>query len=392
MLSLFLCSMAFCVYTYAGFPLFLHWKATRQRKARLANSLAEKNFGTEPVLSVNAGNDVRGRHSVAVVIAVHNEMQHLPGKIESLEALDYPAGALSIVFVSDGSTDGSHEYLKEYCQTRSGWQCIHYPQAAGKPKAINVGVASVDTDFIVFMDCRQLISPNAISALLAPMQDPSIGAVSGELSLENNQGMESSNLGLYWRYEKWIRQNESYCYSTTGATGALYAIRREHFKALPEDTLLDDFDTPIMLLQRGLRTVFEPDAKAFDRAEESVSGEFRRKARTLTGNYQSFLRHRWLFNPFKNPVWWQFLSHKVFRLLVPYALVLAFIASAAGNSLFLTEMLWLQILFYSAGLLGQLGIKHRLINVIKVFLHLNAAAVVGAWRTLNGRTTIRWRS
>ena len=319
-------------------------------------------------------------------------MQHLPGKIQSLEALDYPAEALGIVFVSDGSTDGSTEYLEECCRTRSGWQCIHYPQAAGKPKAINVGVAAVDTDFIVFMDSRQRISPNAISALLAPMQDPSIGAVSGELSLEDGHGMEASNVGLYWRYEKWIRQNESYCYSTTGATGALYAIRREQFRVLPEDTLLDDFDTPIMLLQRGLRTVFEPNAKAFDQAEESVSGEFKRKTRTLTGNYQSFLRHRWLFNPLKNPVWWQFLSHKVFRLLVPYALALAFIASAAGDTLFLTEMLWLQVLFYAAGILGQIGMKHRLVNVIKVFLHLNAAAVVGAWRALSGQTAIRWKS
>ena len=392
MVSLFLCSVAFCIYTYVGFPLFLHWKAARQRKGHLANSLAEKNSGTVPVSSVDVGDDGRSPSSVAVVIAVHNEMQYLPGKIESLKALDYPAEALSIVFVSDGSTDGSHEFLEEYCRTHPGWQCIHYPQAAGKPKAINVGVAAVDTDFIVFMDSRQRISSNAIGALLAPMQDPSIGAVSGELSLEYNRGTEASNVGLYWRYEKWIRQNESYCYSTTGATGALYAIRREHFKVLPEDTLLDDFDTPIMLLQRGLRTVFEPNAKAFDQAEESVSGEFKRKARTLTGNYQSFLRHRWLFNPLKNPVWWQFLSHKVFRLLVPYALALAFIASAAGNSLFLTEMLWLQILFYSAGLLGLIGIKHRLVNVITVFLHLNAAAVVGAWRAVSGRTAIRWKS
>ena len=390
MFALFLCSMAFCIYTYAGFPLYLHWKATSQRKAHKATSLADKDASLESKLDTNA--DASCASSVTVIIAVHNEMPHLPGKIESLQALDYPADALRIIFVSDGSTDGSDCYLTTYCQARAGWRCLHYPTAAGKPKALNVGVEAADTDFIVFMDCRQRVSSNAITALLAPMKDPTIGAVSGELLLENNHGMEASNVGLYWRYEKWIRQNESYCFSTTGATGALYAIRREHYKVLPEDTLLDDFDTPINLLQRGLRTVFEPNAKAFDQAEENVSGEFKRKARTLTGNYQSFLRHRWLFNPLKNPVWWQFLSHKVFRLLVPYALVLAFIASASGDSLFLTEMFWLQVLFYTLGLLGQIGLKHRSMNVIKVFLHLNVAAVVGAWRTLRGNTAIRWKS
>ncbi|PID59929.1 MAG: glycosyl transferase [Gammaproteobacteria bacterium] len=375
MMLLFAASVLFCLHTYAGFPLWLHWRASKRPPLPAAVPPAK-------------GNDWP---SVSVIIAAHNEARHLPAKIRSLDALDYPADRLEVVFVSDGSSDATNRLLGDAVAERAGWRLIEQAPAAGKPSALNRGVAAAAGEVLLMMDARQPISTNAAKALVARLLTPGVGAVSGELVLATDAGGEAGNVGLYWRYERWIRANESRLFSTTGATGALYAIRHEDFQPLPPDTLLDDFDIPVRLLRQGRRTLFEPEAKVFDQAEASAAGEFRRKVRTLAGNYQSFRRHPWLFNPATNPVWWQFLSHKVFRLLVPFAMGLALVSSLLGDGILLDTAFWLQIAFYALGLWGLDGSGGRLANVIAVFLQLNAAAVLGAWRALTGTAGVRWK-
>jgi len=374
MIWLFWIAVLFCVYTYVFFPLWLairaHFRPTPVRKP------------------------LEEYPSVSVIIAAHNEEANIPVKLASLKALDYPIGKLELVFVSDGSTDQTVALLTDAQSTMDGLKVVHYAPAAGKPTALNKGVAVATGQVLVFMDARQRVSANAIKVLAERLMTTDVGAVSGELSLADEGGVESANVGLYWRYEKWIRLNESKLYSTTGATGALYAIRKSDYKPHKADVLLDDFDTPVSILAQGKRTVFEPDARVFDKAETSASGEFRRKSRTLAGNFQSFTRHRWLFNPTKNPVFLQFLSHKVFRLIVPYAMFVAFVASMIGTGLFLKLMFALQVLFYAVGLANMAGIKaldNKLFNFIKVFLQLNAAAVAGAIRYITGNANVRWK-
>lgn len=381
MTILFLAGVFFCLYTYLVFPLLLHWRARRKADRTESTLKGPETVGT-------------GKQSVSVsiVVAAHNEAQNLPTKIASLEALDYPADLIEVVFVSDGSSDDTVQLLSDACRDRAGWQLHHYDTAAGKPTALNMGVAQASGDVIVFMDARQSVAAPAIRALVERLADPDIGAVSGELVLHDDLGEEASNVGLYWRYEKWIRDNESRLFSTTGATGALYAIRRADYTPLAADTLLDDFDTPVMLLGKGKRTVLEPGAQIFDQAEADSGREFRRKVRTLAGNFQSFARHPWLFDPRRNPVWWQFLSHKVCRLLVPYAMFVALLASVLGDTPFLRVMLICQLGFYGLGLLGFLGMRNKITNVIKIFLQLNAAAVVGAWQSMTGRRAVRWKA
>ncbi|ASJ74971.1 glycosyltransferase family 2 protein [Granulosicoccus antarcticus] len=380
MTYIFLAATLFCLYTYLGFPLVLHLRANRARVV-----LGQANNPLPP--------SEDQLPSVSIIIAAHNEAGNLPGKIASLEALDYPEHLLECIFVSDGSTDDTVDIFSDACESHERWQLYHYGAAAGKPTALNIGVSRARGDIVVFMDARQSVAPAAIRALVNRLQEQSIGVVSGELVLHDDLGREAANVGLYWKYEKWIRDNESHLFSTTGATGALYAIRRADYQPLPADALLDDFDTPISLLKLGKRTVLEPAAQIFDQAEADSSREFKRKVRTLTGNFQSFSRHSWLFDPRINPIWWQFLSHKVFRLLVPYALMLALFASVAGNTPFLSAMLLVQICFYSLGLLGVLGLDTRLTSIIKIFLQLNVAAVIGAWRaSQGGGSAVRWKT
>ncbi|MFK7893665.1 MAG: glycosyltransferase family 2 protein [Granulosicoccus sp.] len=383
---LFHVAVVFCLYTYIVFPLILHVLARLRTKAR--DSLA----AGSAVPSLEPGNSRQPLPTISVVIAVYNEEASLHRKIASLDALTYPPHLMQCIFVSDGSTDGSVTILNQACASKADWQVLVSEQAAGKPTALNRGVSTATGEILVFMDARQSVSSSALEVMTKRLSDNDVGVVSGELVLGNAGGGDAREVGLYWRYEKWIRANESALYSTTGATGALYAIRREHYLPLPANTILDDFEIPVVLLKRGLRTVCESAARVYDEAESDSGREFLRKVRTLSGNYQSFIRHRWLFSPRENPVWWQFISHKVFRLLVPYAMMLAFVTSVIADSLYLQTMALLQVVFYLTGLAAMLGWKNRLANTVKVFIQMNAAAVVGAWRAFSRRTDVRWRS
>ncbi len=143
-------------------------------------------------------------------------------------------------------------------------------------------------------------------------------------------------------------------WSTLGATGAIYAVRRSLWRPLPPATLLDDVLSPMRVVLAGKRIVFDDKARAFDRVAESGAAESRRKVRTLAGNYQIVKLEPRLLVPFANPVWVQYLSHKLGRLLVPWALLLAFAASTllAGRSWFYGVALLVQLCFYGLAAFG----------------------------------------
>lgn len=380
MVWVFLLAFGFIIYTYAVFPVVL-------------NVLARGKNRPTPLPTT----DENPLPSVSIVIAAHNEKKGLPGKLSSLEVLDYPADKIEWIIVSDGSTDGTAEYLQKEFSGHDNRTCIHYEQSKGKCGALNEGVAVATGDVILFMDARQAVSPNAAMALVPYLADESIGAATGELILSEDSSLEAANFGMYWRYEKWIRENETRMCSTTGVTGALYAIRRKDFIPNILGTLLDDFETPISLLKQGKVTLFIPGAYAFDKANDDLALEFRRKVRNLAGNWQSFMKNTWLFNPFKNPVWWQFCSHKLFRLLVPFAMILALVSALTGammGNVFLQYMLIGQIALYAlagASYAGLPGTSNKALNFFKVFLQLNAAALVATVRFFGSDRAISWR-
>ncbi|MFT5894964.1 MAG: biofilm PGA synthesis N-glycosyltransferase PgaC [bacterium] len=374
MVTVFISSILFIFYTYALFPVFLHLRAKNK-----------------PSLSIV---DPKVWPSVSIVIAARNEEPNLTTKIKTLQNLDYPAELLEWVFVSDGSTDGTQALLENAFTDHPNRHVLHLEKSLGKCGALNAGVAKATGEIILFMDARQPVSNNAVKKLIPFLSDPSVGAVSGELVLSEDSSVEAGNFGLYWRYEKWIRDNESRLFSTTGATGALYAIRRADFTPNKLGTLLDDFDTPASLLKLGKRTLFVQGAYAFDQAADDLKQEFRRKVRTSAGRWQSCQNNTWLFNPLRNPVWWQFLSHNVFRLLVPYAIIAAFVSAVFGDGLFMNAMLILQLIFYAIAAASYKklpGTGNKIFNMVVVFLQLNLAAFVATGRFFLTQREISWR-
>jgi poly-beta-1,6-N-acetyl-D-glucosamine synthase len=195
---------------------------------------------------------------------------------------------------------------------------------------------------------------------------------------------------LYWRFEKWMRQLESEVGSTLGTTGAIYAMRRALWKPLTPDTILDDVVAPMRCVLAGYRVVFNPRARAFDRPAPDAHTETRRKIRTLAGNYQMVCREPRLLLPWCNSVWFQYGSHKLTRLVVPYALI-ALMASniaLADRSIVYAVVLAAQCAFYLlAGYGAWLDFK-EFIPASRVSPHLAAASLAaptsGDRRTIDG--------
>jgi cellulose synthase/poly-beta-1,6-N-acetylglucosamine synthase-like glycosyltransferase len=331
----FLLSFIFVAYVYLGYPALL---AVARRVAR------------RPVAKVY------WEPSVSIVIAAHNERERLDNKLQNCLSLDYPKEKLQIIVSLDGSTDGSEFVLRRFLP--HGITVVQSRSHRGKPGALNSAMRRAKGEIVVFADARQTFHSAVIRELVANFADAQVGAVSGELILTEPSNREAvTDVGLYWRYEKVIRSMESDIHSLPGATGAIYAIRRELYRRIPEDTLIDDVLIPMRIVLQGKRAVFDPSAKAYDAVACCPNAEFGRKVRTLAGNYQLLTREPEVLLPWRNPIFFQFVSHKVGRLLVPYALIALYVSNLfMPRGIFLLTLL-LQTLWYGFAAAGYMQTK-----------------------------------
>jgi biofilm PGA synthesis N-glycosyltransferase PgaC len=317
--------------------------------------------------------------TVSVLMVVRNEEAVISGKLRNLLDLNYPAERCQIVVVSDGSTDGTEAILHEYAENPRV-NVVLNQLSRGKAAGLNDGMALVQGDIVLFTDARQKIERDALRLMMESFIDPEVGAVSGELMLgDPESGETSSGMGLYWRIEKRIRELESASGSVVGATGALYAVRRELVAEVPADTIIDDVFIPMHVVRQHARVLFDPRAQAWDSPNLGEQREFRRKVRTLTGNYQLLQLAPWLLG-MGNPIWFEFVSHKLMRLLVPFLLLTALTMSWFLPGHFYRAIFWMQIAAYGLSLLGwmrlKLGPLSRLTDAAYIFVALNAAALV----------------
>jgi biofilm PGA synthesis N-glycosyltransferase PgaC len=339
MTVLFWISALIVAYVYVGYPCLLAvWARMADRRPRRVPF----EDGRWP--------------SISIVIAARNEAARLPSRVANLLEQDYP-GRREIIVVSDGSTDAPGTALAPF---GDAVRLIEVP-AGGKPLALNAGVSASTGEILVFADARQSFAPGSLRELVLNFSDPSVGGATGELVLDCEQQAAADTsvgegIGLYWKYEKSLRRNESRVWSTLGATGAIYALRRTCWSPLPAGTLLDDVLAPMRAVLDGCRIVFEEGAIAYDKASADAKAESRRKTRTLAGNYQILAQEPRILVPIVNPVWLQYVSHKIGRLLVPWALVGTLVASAAlaPSSWFFGVALSAQLGFYALALLGGL--------------------------------------
>lgn len=308
MVWIFWLSLAALAFTYVGYPILLAVIARLwTRKPNVANE------------------DKSSAPGISVVLVARNEAERIVPRIENLLGGDF-AGELEIVLVCDGCSDDTAELARQAGGDRL--RLIELAESRGKAHGVNAGVEAASGEIVVFGDARQRFDGSAIARLVDAFEDSNVGAASGSLEIESSAAGAGAGIDFYWKLEKFIRSAESRIDSCIGCTGAIYAIRRDLFEPMPEDTILDDVVVPMRIAAAGARVKFVDDALAFDPQKLAPETERRRKTRTLAGNFQMMFRYPGWLMPWCNRLWWQVIAHKYLRLAGPLLLLLCLIASA----------------------------------------------------------------
>lgn len=353
--ALFLLSAAFVLYVLAGYPLLV--AALARRRGRPVRKNLEY-------------------RTVTILLPVRNGEPWIRDKLRSILSLDYPRDLVQAVVISDGSSDRTEDIVREFAS--EGIELLAVP-AGGKALALNAGLARARGEILFFTDVRQALAPDSLKNLMACFGDPEVGVASGELIIRAGETQAEAHTGLYWRYEKWIRKSLSRIDSVLGATGCIYAMRASLAAPLTPGTILDDVNLPLGAFFRGYRIVLDETARAYD-FPTSLKTEFRRKVRTQAGVYQTIGAFPALLGP-SNRMWIHFVSHKLGRLLLPWALVTAAISSFFLPPGWREAAIAAQTAVYAFALADTLTPERfplkRLTSPVRTFVVLMAAALCG---------------
>ena len=368
-------SIALLAYTYVGYPLLVRLWAGMKSQQVITGWMMPR---------------------LTLVVVAYNESRRIRQRLENFLDLDYPWDHLEVIVACDGCADDTAEQARAYHSTYV--RVVEFKKRRGKSAVLNDVMKLAKSEIVVLADARQRFETGALRALASRFADPQVGAVSGELVLLDGDSHSEVGKGVdfYWRYEKFMRLYEGQIDSTVGVTGAIYALRKQLFRPIPEALILDDVLIPMQVVQQGYRVLFEPRARAYDWVVPTAQQEFTRKLRTIAGNFQLFFLRPWLLSPFHNRLWVQTVSHKLFRLLSPLMLALAFLANLAlaGEPAY-RSLLGAQMLFYGAALLGYLtrhaSHKPFFLNIPYAFCLLNWATVIALVDLLRGRQQVTWK-
>jgi cellulose synthase/poly-beta-1,6-N-acetylglucosamine synthase-like glycosyltransferase len=379
--SIFVVSTLLLLYNYLIYPILA------LLIARWCSSAAA------PVPGAGPGD--RPLPSVALIIAAYNEERVIDEKLRNSLALDYPGALLSIVVVSDGSTDSTPAIVHRY--RVNGVRSLHQPPRLGKTAAINRAVASTNADIIVFSDANNMFEPEALRELVKHFDDPTVGGVCGLKQIYNSPDRESTQGdSLYWKYESAIKEAESQIYSITTADGEIFALRHALYEPLDDRVVNDDAELTLLLVRKGYRVLYERKAISYEHASIRIEDDFHVKVRMVSGGFQTVARHwRFLLLP---TTWFAiaFVSHKLLRWLAPELLLLVALSSIwLADRPFFLVMVLLQAIFYFLALTGWITrnwTAHPVgVYVPFYFCVMNLAALRGLWRFLAKTQTTQWR-
>ncbi len=386
MLQIFFWSLVFIVfYTYIGYGILLY--AMVRVKRLFKKKTTDEAAGYEP--------------EVTLFIAAYNEKDYVQKKMNNTEMLDYPADKLKIVWVTDGSDDGSPELLKKYKSVT----VHHLPERNGKIGAMNRGMSFVDTPVVVFSDANTMLGSQSIRRIVRLFANPKVGCVSGEKRIVDKETDTASGAGegLYWKYESALKKWDAELYSVVGAAGELFAIRSSLYRKVETDTLLDDFIISLRVAQDGYQIQYDPEAYAVESASANVKEELKRKIRISAGGIQSVVRLRSLLNIFRYGLLsFQYISHRVLRwtltplcllVLLPLGFILAY-QEGLFDFGFYSILFWLQVLFYIAALTGWFlenrETRVKLLFVPYYFFIMNLSVYLGFIRYMRKTQSVNW--
>lgn len=361
------------VYTYIGYPLVI---------TALAR-LVKRPVHVAPIVP-----------SVSMVIPAYNEARVIAQKLENSLALDYPSDKLEILVISDGSTDETNQIVARYAD--KGVRLLFEPARRGKIAALNRAVPFTSGDIVVFSDANAMLAPTALRYLVRNFADQRVACVGGEKRVGGDRSISARGESAYWRYESHLKRCDSAVGSAMGVAGELFAVRRECYTHVEEDSLIEDFVLSLRLVQAGWRVVFEPQAVAWEQSSPSLTGEWQRRTRIAAGGFQAMVRLKGMLNPSLGLSVFQYLSHRVIRWLAPFFMIAVLVTSIALWSFPLYRwILVAQALFYLAALAGYLlvrmGIYWRPLQMVFYFCFTNVAALAGFYRYVTRSQPVTWK-
>lgn len=318
-----------------------------------------------------------GELSVSILIPVHNEEAVIADKLANTKALEYPQDKLEVVVISDGSSDRTDDIVKDF-ESELALKFYRVDSRQGKANALNTGLEKATGDIIVFSDSSIILEKDALQAITRAFADPKVGCISGEDHIAGGGGE-----GLYGRYELYLRNLESKIGSIVGASGSLYAQRRQLCVPFVEG-LAPDFLSVLNTVEKGYRAISEPDAKGIMSAVKDTQAEFHRKVRTLLRGMTVLWVKRSLMNPLRYGAFsFVLISHKLVRWLVPFFLVGMLVSNAYLLELnFYIGIFILQLLFYGLAITAWQDwgrLSERVYGKVPLYFSVVNVAILQAW-------------
>jgi cellulose synthase/poly-beta-1,6-N-acetylglucosamine synthase-like glycosyltransferase len=361
----FWASLGLLVWTHVGYPIAAAL-AARVRRRRVASSEIEP--------------------SVSVIVAAHNEADVIERRVRNLLELDYPADRLQVVVASDASTDETEAIVESLAGSDQRVHLVRCPRG-GKVAAQNRGVAESSGEVVAFSDANAVWQPDALRRLVRSFADPAVGYVTGRASYEAADG--TNREGAYWRFELWLRAQESRLGSVTGGNGPIYAVRRADWFD-QEPWCGHDLGLPYLMVQRGRRAVYDPDAVSIEKPSKDIEDEYRRKVRMLRGAwvhvFRGMLRR-------VGPVYFvELVSHRLlcYGSGVLHALLLVSNAALVGEGWVYQVAFGLQLVWLLLAMAGRFRVPIPGAGLAYYYLVVTWATVEGLARYVRFGPPLLW--
>ena len=333
---------------------------------------------------------------VTLLIAAYNEEDIIDEKMMNCRSLNYPCDRLHITWVTDGSTDRTDERLSAYRDVT----IIHEDGRKGKTAALNHAMRHISTPLVIMTDANTKLNSDAVINIVRRFDDPEVGCVAGEKRVAGVGRNAADTEGIYWKYESFLKEMDDRLYSTQGAAGELFAIRRNLWEEMPEDTLLDDMMCSMSIAAKGYRIAYCKEATSTETPSANVLEEGKRKIRISAGGFQLTWRLRHLLNPFRyGMLTFQFFSHRVLRWIVsPSLLALLIVLNAAmiilGAGQFYSFTMVCQAIFYACAYAGwksdRSGHTIKVLSVPYYFVFMNFSTFRGLIYYINRISSGAW--
>jgi cellulose synthase/poly-beta-1,6-N-acetylglucosamine synthase-like glycosyltransferase len=381
---LFWFSLFVIFYSYIGYGILLYFLV------QVKNLFT----GNKPQ---NSGKEIF-EPEISLIVSAYNEEDFIERKIKNTLELIYPADKLKIIFITDGSSDNTHQIITRYKNILS----LHEPERRGKLAAMNRAMQFVNTPYVIFSDANTLLNVDCIREIAKHYADAKVGGVAGEKKVINDIDDTAAGVGegLYWKYESFLKKLDSSFHSVVGAAGELFSVRTDLFEKEEKNVIIEDFVQSLKICMKGYVIKYEPNAYAIETSSASMKEEQKRKVRICAGAFQAMAILKGLFNFFKYPVLsFQFISHRILRWTIcPVCLVTLLISNVLitinSSERVYSVILVLQICFYICALIGWFfankNIKLKFLYIPYYFLFMNVAVFLGFKRFMMKQQTVLW--